>query len=100
MTTTKITATFADGTTATRRTATPYTHASRVRGVVRFHTSHGAAARRTRAGGEITEVVGAKARSVSACVVCEGAGTVAYGPSAVDGTYSVVPCHRCHPRGA
>jgi DNA-directed RNA polymerase subunit RPC12/RpoP len=35
-------------------------------------------------------------RDVAPCVVCNDEHVVTYGPSAVDGSYSTVPCHRCN----
>lgn len=90
----KITAAFPDGTVATRRSGAAYTHASRDgNGAVRFHTSRDAAVRRAGVSGSVAEV--RERRVTRTCVVCDGTGSVTYGPSAVDGTYNVVPCHRC-----
>lgn len=93
----RITATFRDGTVVTRESETAYSHASRRQHErrVRFHKSEEAARRSAGPFGEITPVDGSKAVSGAACIVCEGAGTFSVGPSAVDGTFSTVTCHRC-----
>jgi hypothetical protein len=93
----KITAQFKDGTVVTRESDTAYAYASRRQGErrVRFHKSEQAA--KTSAGlyGEITPTTVPQAASGPVCPVCEGQRTVTYGPSAVDGTFSTVTCHRC-----
>ena len=96
MTRTRISATFPDGHTVTRRTREVYVYAARnSRGHVSFHHTHSAAYKAAGMGGTTAEVV--EHRPVAAtCVVCDGTGTVTYGPSAVDGSYDTVPCHRCN----
>jgi len=95
MTSHHITATFADGHVAKRRSQYRYSHAARkASGTVTFHSCHGRAVRAAGPGGEVAETVIA-GRATYACVVCEDTGTVTYGPSATTGTFNVVACHRC-----
>lgn len=92
----KITASFPDGTTVTRETEKHYTHASKLNGIVRFHASHYHATNRVgrrRSDGMI--VTTNLAERVPACAACLDERVIEYGPSAVDGSMSVMPCHRC-----
>jgi hypothetical protein len=87
---TKFVAIFPDGQRAERVSDAAYTHASRdAFGRVRFHASEFSAPR--------TAIVVPVEDSApaSACIVCDGERIVRYGPSAVDGSFSTVPCHRC-----
>lgn len=75
-----------------RQSERTYTHASRdANGVVRFH---GTATAAQRAAGKHGEVMPIRTEGRE-CVVCEGTGTVTYGPSATDRTMNTVTCHRC-----
>jgi hypothetical protein len=96
MTRTKIFATFADGTRVARRTDADYHFASRAAsGNVRFHSDERSAERAAGARGEYVPVENHVATR-TVCVVCDGTGTVTYGPRAgTDNEFSVVPCHRC-----
>jgi len=75
-----ITATFPDGTTATRRSTAAYTHASRIGGTVRFHTSVTAARRISGATivgtdyNSAADAAAADARSAASCDHCGGPG--------------------------
>ena len=94
MTHRRITATTPDGRTVSRRTAAAYVAAVvYVDGTATWHTTHARAAKKARrAGGTVAVVSDAP---TGACVVCSGTRKVTYGPSAVDGTFSTVDCHRC-----
>jgi hypothetical protein len=103
---TTYTATFKDGRTVTRESVPGrYGYAAKRnvgtqagRGpTVTFHRTEAQARGIAGKSGEVVAVheAGASRGAAGTCTVCQGAGTVTYGPSAVDGTYSTVTCHRC-----
>lgn len=101
---TKITAQFQDGTSATRETEHAYLYASKRDGQVRFHKTYEAAQRRVGRRRSDNVIVPtdyySRRASAAVCVVCQGTRKVTYGPSAVDGTFDMVDCHRCMPRAS
>lgn len=85
------TATFPDGTTATRTSDAVYVAASRRAGIVRWHKSIAAA--RTAAGrqGEVVTVDG-RAERTAACVVCADDPRGVPSVSAITGATTWTPC--------
>ena len=82
-----------DGRTVTRKSDAIYSHACvRRDGRVSFHRSYEHAAKAAGRRGHIIAVDTPGARK---CTVCDGRGTIRYGPSATDGTFSITTCHRC-----
>jgi DnaJ-class molecular chaperone len=85
---TTIRVTFADGTTATRRTEAAYTHAAKRGGRVTFHGTAAAAAKAAGPYGEVVATGVTVATPARVCGFCKGAGTM----HGVPGAKACVAC--------